>query len=56
MHPGVWLRVETSNQPVLSVTGLSKVRCHPSGSERTAHGNGGLSAEIEIRLEKAFAV
>ena len=57
VHPGEWLRSEIVEPAGLSVTALAE-RLHVTrqATSNLLNGNGGLSAEMAIRFEKAFGV
>ena len=57
VHPGEWLRAEIVEPAGLSVTALAE-RLHVTrqAASNLLNGNAGLSAEMAIRFEKAFAV
>jgi addiction module HigA family antidote len=57
VHPGEWLRAEIVEPAGLSVTALAE-RLHVTrqAASNLLNGNAGLSAEMAIRLEKAFGL
>ena len=56
-HPAEWLRAEVMEPGGLSVTALAE-RLHVTrqAASNLLNGNAGLSAEMAIRFEKAFAI
>lgn len=57
VHPGRWLRAEIVEPAGLNVTALAE-RLHVTrqAASKLLNGNGGLSAEMAIRFEKAFGL
>jgi addiction module HigA family antidote len=57
VHPGAWLRTEIVEPAGLSVTALAeRLRVTRRAAGNLLNGNAGLSAEMAIRFEKAFAL
>ena len=57
VHPGAWLRTEIVEPYGLSVTATAeKLGVTRQAMSNLLNGNAGLSAEMAIRFEKAFAL
>jgi addiction module HigA family antidote len=57
VHPGEWLRTEIVEPHGLSVTVVAeKLGVTRQAMSNLLNGNGGLSAEMAIRFEKAFGL
>ena len=57
VHPGAWLRAEAVEPAGLSVTGAAARLCVTrQAMSNLLNGKAGLSAEMAIRFEKAFAL
>jgi len=57
VHPGLWLREEIVEPADLSVTALaSHIGVSRQAMSNLLNGHTGLSAEMAIRFEKAFAL
>lgn len=57
VHPGVWVKAELVDPAGITVTALAEA-LHVSRQAASAvlNGNTGVSAEMAIRLEKAFGI